>query len=54
MLSGLFTQTLYHRSISMSSLWHLGFGVPNENEITSWGQPTYVSPETYSMNPNIC
>ena len=36
------TQRDHHRSKSMSSLWVMGFGQINVDEIIAWGQPSSV------------
>lgn len=41
--NGLVTQRSHQRSISMSSLWAMGFGEINSDEVMYWGQPEYVS-----------
>ena len=40
---GLVNQRTHHRSTSMSSLWAMGFGQINVDEIIAWGQPSSVS-----------
>ena len=41
--NGLVTQRDHHRSTRMSSLWAMGFGQINVDEIIAWGQPSSVS-----------
>ena len=41
--NGFANQREHQRSISMSSLWAMGFGKTNVDEIISWGQPSSVS-----------
>ena len=40
--SGLVTQRRYRRSISLKSLWAMGFGETNVDEVVSWNQATQV------------
>ena len=42
LISGLLVQHEYHRSISLKSLWAMGFGETNTDEIVSWNQATEV------------
>lgn len=39
--NGLLNQRKQQRSISMSSLWAMGFGETNVREVIKWGQPEY-------------
>ena len=40
--NGLAIQRKYHRSISLKSLWAMGFGETSVDEIVSWNQATEV------------
>ena len=42
LISGLLVQREYHRSISLKSLWAMGFGETNTDEMISWNQATEV------------